>query len=89
MMAKASKHRGGSSSHWDHDDEDEPAAVEQTAAPRETVWVKVKCITHLHPWAEFRYLEMDEETDVPDYVATILVDKGFAELVEPPPEARK
>jgi hypothetical protein len=87
-MAKAPKHRG--SSHWDHDD-DEPPVVEHAAA-KEYVpppMVKVKCITHLHPWAEFRYLDLNEETEVPDYVATILVDKGFAELVEPPPETRK
>jgi hypothetical protein len=99
-MVKHPKH----SSHWDDDD---PPAHEKAAhhekaaahekpvaqeAPVPPTMVKVKCITHLHPWAEYRYLELDEETDVSETAADILLERGFVELVappEPPPEARK
>jgi hypothetical protein len=93
-MVKHPKH----SSHWD--DEDPPAreeslAVREPPRAREDVpptMVKVKCIVALHPWAEYRYLEMDEVTDVSEAAATILIERGFVEAVveePPPPEARK
>ena len=100
MMSKPPKHRGSSHS-WDEDDDPAPAAEPAPSAPSASVasvsaepkhanLVMVKCISVLHPWADLRYLEMNEETEVSPEAAQILADKGFVELLEeiPPPPGK-
>lgn len=92
-MAKAPKHP---SHRWDDEDDppvNPPPVVEKTEAkdfvPPPTV--KVKCITHLHPWTQLKHLEMDEVADVTQETADLLIANGFVEMyVEaPPPEDAK